>query len=931
MTNKSGKKFWQVTIIRKRLGTALHGSPLKPFAKGIKGFKTFCKSVFRGSALRKSELETINNLGVATASPDEIHTFTPPPEPVASEYAHNGDTSRPEVPSTPPTKVPALAEVVSEDDNDTPQAITTVATECALPAEGIPDLTTEPPRETPQVQNAVIIKGIASEEEDEAVASTQLIAVPVESASLSLDTKPDAVAEPTPAPETYTIIDTIIDTPSDSPAVETETPEPPIIVCTEPVAIECTLDVDIKNTPEPVQAVSSQEDAIAILDTEVISLDKEELTIRGTQPVANTDHVVALVEESGSDNAAATPEMSDNEDDFDSETEIGSEAEEDLNTSLGIHVTQDILHKNEELTAIPMPVIFYQVIHEDDFDACVSSIQGPQELNALLESDSPWLVPQIIEKGKLNRQMVHGRLPNRRTALGHYRDLNLEKAARELVLDIPAPVRVITRAASPTVIKETEIPTAQEVEIPTTKETPPAREVETPKKTRAAQPIPVAIGLSSRNHSRSSSGSSAGSVDASVHSEPCPGTPLTEYSMTPTKDEATPACSTEEARVADPVISYLARLRVEVTEQPVIGMDAADADDEGDEGYDEYADDNFSDSSSEFIEDPEPLDGYDQDDSILEPFERPSAPEPTDMDIDYYNVDYDVRVHDYAELEAAKGSGLVDFRGLEYGHRCVGQRCDSYFNYFGWWQYPDGGAVVTPEAATEYLEYWEETMAVKAARASKAIRVAMETQHLDWQVVSYSGPILQPIHEDEELVIREAAGGQDCAVEEDDETDIEAETEAMDRFSTWMERNSVVSQDKAVEQERERAEAARAASENAMVKRAEAVAEVGNVSWWDRDPLSTSKLSWADIDELDDEPAPTEEAAAANTASRTDAEGATKPEVSFWDCDPFYISKSKWVDMMEEDELAPIGGYAAAKTASHIDAEDASEANKVSF
>ena len=243
-----------------------------------------------------------------------------------------------------------------------------------------------------------------------------------------------------------------------------------------------------------------------------------------------------------------------------------------------------------------------------------------------------------------------------------------------------------------------------------------------------------------------------------------------------------------------------------------------------------------------------------------------------------------------------KGSGLVDFRGLEYGHRCVGQWCNVFFDYFGWWQYPDGGTVVTPAAAAEYLEYWEETMAAEAASAAEAIRIAMETQHLGWQVVSYSGPILQPIHENEELVIRETAGGQDCAVEEDDETEIEAETEAMDRFSTWMEKNSVVSQDNVVEQERERTEAARAAAANAAMKRAEAVAEVGKVSWWDRDPLSTSKLSWADIDELDDEPAPTEEATAANTASQTNAGGATKPEVSFWDRDPFYISKTKWAD-----------------------------------
>lgn len=525
MTTKSGKKFWQVAIIRKRLGTVLRGSPLKPFAKGIKGLKTFCKGVFRGGTLRKSELETINNLGVSTASPDEIPVFTTPPE----EHLANQHTARPEVPSAEPTKTPTLAEVASKDGNDATKATTTttVGDECALPTETIPALTTESPLDTPQVRNAVTNE---IKFQEEAASYTEVTVAPVESASPSLGTKPDTVAEPTPAPETYTIIDTIIDTTSDSPVVEAETPEVPTIVCTEPVAIERALDTEIQNTPEPVQMASSREDAI--FDTVITSLEKEQPTIQEAYPTANIDHVVALVEESESDGTVATPEIPDNEDSLDSRTEIESEAEEDLNKPLGIYVMQDIAHKDQEPAAIPMSVAVYPIFYEDDFDASVSSIQGAEEIDKLLESNGLWFVPQIVEKGKLNRQMVQNRFAAQRTAQGHYRNLNLEKAARDLVLDIPAPMRVIIRAATPAVAKETE--------TPTTPETPTTQAVETPKKARVAKPIPMAIGLPSRTHSRSSSGSSAESADASLDSEQCPDTPLTEYSVTSNKDEVTP-------------------------------------------------------------------------------------------------------------------------------------------------------------------------------------------------------------------------------------------------------------------------------------------------------------------------------------------------------------------------------------------------------
>jgi hypothetical protein len=533
MTTKSGKKFWRVAIIRERVGAVLHGGPLKPFSKGIKGLKTLCKTAFRGSALRKSELETLNNLGVSTASPDEIPIFTTPPEQLlANEQAADEHTPLPKVPSAQPTETPTLAEVVSNHDNDISKETTTVAAECTLPAEATPALTTEGPLETLEVQHAVINEEITSQEEG-ATACAEVIAEQAEPVSPSLDTNPDSVAEPTPSPETYNIIDTVIDTTSRLPVTEIKTPEVPTIVCTEPVAIEHILDTDIQRTPEPVQTASSQENTIS--NAEITSLDEEELTVQETSQPANTDHVVALVEKSESDDTSVVPELLDDEDE--SGTEIESEAEEELNKLLGIHVLPNIAHKDEESVAIPMPVTVYPVFYEDDFDPAVSSICSAAELDELLDRDGPWFVPRIVEKAKLNRQMAQDRFANQRTVQGHYRNLHLESAARNLVLDIPAPVRVIIKAGAPSVIKETEAPTTTEVETPTTQETPTTKEVETPHKACAAEPIPMAIGRPSRTHSRSSSGSSAESADSSLHSVVCPDTPLTEYSVTPSKDE----------------------------------------------------------------------------------------------------------------------------------------------------------------------------------------------------------------------------------------------------------------------------------------------------------------------------------------------------------------------------------------------------------
>jgi hypothetical protein len=290
--------------------------------------------------------------------------------------------------------------------------------------------------------------------------------------------------------------------------------------------------------------------------------------------------------------------------------------------------------------------------------------------------------------------------------------------------------------------------------------------------------------------------------------------------------------------------------------------------------------------------------------------------------------------------EYEQGSDVFDFRGCEYGHRCGHEPCTSYFDHFGWFLWPENGIAVTPEAEAEARGVPVEVVvaaraawaaevarlaviagAAEAAKAAEAARVSkaaadqevrgMQMRHyMDWQEDLYAGPELETIDEDEELVIEEAAGIEDRVIE-DDESDIDINNPLLDRIEAMVYKGAAVFLEIAAEQQRDRAEAQRAAAASAAAKRAEAAAEVGKVSWWDRDPLSTSKLSWADIDELDDEPAPSEGAAAVKTVSRTEgamvshanSEGTTEAnKVSFWDRDPFYISNTNWADMIEDDD-----------------------------
>lgn len=182
-------------------------------------------------------------------------------------------------------------------------------------------------------------------------------------------------------------------------------------------------------------------------------------------------------------------------------TEEPAQAEEESDEGMISQDTAPVVESTPEQEAegVPTPVTVYPVIFEDDFDAAISSVFNA-DFERLMDLDVAWSVPQVVEKGKSQREITRERLANKSTAQFSPQNLRLEKAAKALSIDGAPPVQV-TRA--------------------------PARAVE------------MAADMS-RSHSRKSSSSSVNSdfsTEGAFDSAPCPGTPVTEYNMTPTKNE----------------------------------------------------------------------------------------------------------------------------------------------------------------------------------------------------------------------------------------------------------------------------------------------------------------------------------------------------------------------------------------------------------
>ncbi|KAH6853146.1 hypothetical protein B0I37DRAFT_302778 [Chaetomium sp. MPI-CAGE-AT-0009] len=855
----TGKKAPPLGDAKKPFGAVLRRSSFKPITKGV---ATFFKAIFKTVTFRKSDVvETVNQLGLSNASPDEVPIFTEPSADPATHLATHPDAFSPR-----PTGTTTQSDLVTKKEVDTTKAPTTVTADPALPTEATPALNIESPLETPK--NTVIAEDIAPVQ-DEVAACSEVTVAPTQSVVPLLNITPDpepVMTEPTLAPETsYTTIQTA----SDSPVAEAESIEVPTIVCTEPVALERALDTDVQDTQQLVQTVSPQEDTI--FSTEITQLEEQEDTAQGTAPAAdndatNTDTVPALVEDSDSDDMASIRATRDNNEDLELETDSEPEVEGELENPLGIHIRGVSQKKGEEPATTPIKAVsVHPVIYEDDSDAGVSSIIN-DDYERFLQTEDTWSVPQIVEKGfKSEYEILQKRFASWATAPFNPR---LEDAVRELQgLDVPSTVQVAKNATAPAPIKGVKTRMIKKAGTPTTKA------VETPNETRAAEAIPMAVGFASRNHSRSSSGSSVESASASFQSVPYPDTPSTEYSEPSTKDEAAPGANAE---TADPVAScpIPGAEQHDASSQSIVDREQHDnrqagscsripkdnAEGEEAKQTDVDMDDISSEASSEFIEETYPLQGTLRRCTWI-PVADPSqavAPRPCSIELrlttpegKVFGLEDPVPAERYEE-------GELDFEGVPYGHVCE-EGCVEFLREFGFHAVGEveerkGGGDM--EMEVEGPEYMDQQVALHRS--------------------GYSGPVLAAIPE----------GGE---ANEDAESDIEpVDMGLLDRIEAQVERGCRAIQ---AEQERDRA-----------------AALANKVSFWNSEPsCATSSMSWADIDKYDDE---REQITVESTAAKSTEPGRTQPQgaaeankVSFWDRDPSYITPNmSWADIDEYDD-----------------------------
>ncbi|KAK3299772.1 uncharacterized protein B0H64DRAFT_447633 [Chaetomium fimeti] len=881
-TTTGKKKSSPLAIVRKPFGAVFRGGPFKPTAKGV---KSFIKAIGKAVTCRNSEaVETINHRGLSNAAPDEVPIFA---KPSTEQVAH------PDVSSPRPIGTTTQVDVVTKRTVDTTKPTITVVAQCTLLTEATPVLNIESPLEISR--DAIVTEDITPLQGEETVACAEVMVAPTERVSPPLDITSEAelvMPEPTPVAETFTTIDSASDSPvaeaesSEVPTiVRAEAPEVATIVCIEPVAIKCALDTNLEDTQEPTQTVPPHEDTI--FNTEVTALNDQEPTVQDIPPAANTDAVPAVMEDSDTDDQAVVGEILQNDDDLEVETDTESEAEE-VDHPLGIYV-MGASHKGEEAATTPKPAVpVYPVIYEDDYDAAVSSTIDVR-FEEFFNIGFPWSVPQLVErKAKSDREILQEGLANRPTPRLNPRNVRLAKAARELTIDGPLRMQDAEKATAPSTIQEVETRPVDEAGTPTT------QMVETPSKHRTAEGIQMMRDSASWNHSRSSS---SGSSVASASSTPCPDTPVTEYSLTPTKGEAVAGANAgkiapirimEETEVvgAEHTVGLRLVLNPDAHEQYLTASPDGEqvdtcflppnGDSDGEEAEQTSFDtDEFSsEASSDFVENPEDEDDY-QADVTPEPFERPSTPEPTSEDS--YTADYKVddtqEQADQAEEneeQAEQGSDVFDFAGVECDHFCA-EGCFGFLDVFGW-------DLLRREEVVE--GEGDETL--------------------------IGGDPYDDRDRDMEGECRDEGGlGLEC-IPEDDESDIEMpDMELLNRIAAKVEEGGALLRAVAAEQKAERATA-------------ESAAKVNQVSFWDREPsCATSNMSWADIDEYDDEPEPTTMESTA--AKATQSEGAAKVNhVSFWDREPSCATSSmSWADIDEyDDEPGPttVGGTAAKAT-----------------
>ncbi|KAK3900693.1 hypothetical protein C8A05DRAFT_35656 [Staphylotrichum tortipilum] len=537
-----------LAIASKAIGCATGiGGPLKPISNG---FPLFFETLLSAVPLVKTDITDIIDVFTHTeGSPDSITTDNEAATTLVSAISAE------------------MADIVHEetinvtkpsDAQLTDEVIEVIATESVT--DGIVSLEIDESTLTENTTTEVLAEIIATE--DTSCATEDITAIDEVVSAIT-----ELAAEPT---NDITFID------GTEALIETAAP-----------THEQQASDDIVDT-EAVSTTHAEEET----DDETVAPEEDETVQAITEDTAhvfeNTTSTPALdttksffVEDSESDVKAFIQAILDNNEGAGFETDIEAEVEEAITPDAPASIAESTESDNESEVATPLPTRAYALILEDDFDAAISSIFD-SEFETLLDNDTAWSVPQVVEKAKSDKELVRERLA-KNTAKFNLQNLRLEKAARALSLDGTAPTQNTPSSnsstveesapASPIELEQEEvIATAEEVTAEPTETTVIEPEQEEPVTTtedktegleafsdKEEDIIALAKDIATdANHSRHSSYSSANSqvsVEAGFDTEPYPCSPVTEYSATPEKartlDTEDVATKTHQATVED--------------------------------------------------------------------------------------------------------------------------------------------------------------------------------------------------------------------------------------------------------------------------------------------------------------------------------------------------------------------------------------------
>ena len=514
-----------LAIACKPVGSAVGiGGPLKPIAHG---FAHFFEALLSAVPAAKTDVTDITT-----------HTTEDSPHSIATD---NDVEAFVELAADPVSDIPAeTVDIVREES-----IIIAEVNDCAKPSDAVDDEVIE-----------VVTEVIATEE---------IVALEIDEATLTEDTTTIETCSIQSQPEAEVTTEELAEIISAEDAtelpIEITAPTHEQEVFDEIVDIEATHATHPEEDEPDLAEIQSGFETVHDFDQDI------SIVFEPTAAALNTTTNGIFVEDSESDIKGAIQDILDDNKGVDFETDIEAEVEEELMTPEApasvAESTESDTETDELVTPIATPA--YALVLEDDFDAAISSIFDT-EFENLLDNDNAWSVPQVVEKVKSDKDLVRERLANKETAKFNAQNFRLEKAAKALTIDgtvltLHTPKSSASAAeqsapASPIEPEHEEIIAATEEEsaepTPITFVEPEQEEpitAATEDKTEELEAFSDnedAIALAKdiatcAKHSRHSSSSSANSqlsAGAGSVNEPCPGTPVTEYSATPEKPRA---------------------------------------------------------------------------------------------------------------------------------------------------------------------------------------------------------------------------------------------------------------------------------------------------------------------------------------------------------------------------------------------------------